>query len=191
MIIPVGYGSVALPLTHEGMARSAFVTWGFQNSGALIGPAVAADAVMDALESTVSTVLDSTVTIGPAQVRLNVGGTELVGESAETQTGGSPDARPSPNVALLVQKVSGVAGRKNRGRFYWPWSVNNDSIREDGSISPGTVSDFQDIFDTFLENLTTEGIPMRVLHNSAGTPATVIALRVSPLVATQRRRVRP
>lgn len=191
MIIPVGYGSVALPITHEGQARSAFVTWGFQNSGALIGPVVIADAVMDALESTISVALDSSCTIGPAQVRVNIGGDELVGESTETQIGGSPDARPAPNTALLVQKRSGVAGRKNRGRFYWPWSVNNDSIREDGSISPGTVSDFQDLFDTFLENLTTEGIPMRVLHNSAGVPAPVIALSVSPLVATQRRRLRP
>lgn len=191
MIIPVGYGQVSLPLTHSGMSRQAFVTWGFQNSGALIGPTIIGDAVMDALESTVNVALDTEVTIGPAQVRVNIGGTELVGESTESATGGSPDARPAPNVALLVKKVSGVAGRKNRGRFYWPWAINNASINELGTISAGTVSDFQDLFDTFLENLTTEGVPMRILHNSAGTPAAVIALQVQPLVATQRRRVRP
>jgi len=139
----------------------------------------------------VSPALDSSCTIGPAEVRLNIGGVENVGSSTETQTGGSADQRPAPNCALLVQKRSGVSGRKNRGRFYWPWAINNASINEAGVISTGTVNDFQDIFDNFLENLSTEGIPMRILHNSAGTPAPVIGLSVSPLVATQRRRLRP
>lgn len=191
MIIPVGYGSVGLPIVNSASSRRAFVTWGFQNSGALIGPSIIGDAVMDALEATVSPTLDSSCTIGPAEVRVNIGGTELVGLATESQTGGSADQRPAPNCALLVQKVSGVAGRKNRGRFYWPWAVNNASINEAGIISAGTVSDFQDVFDTFLENLTTEGVPMRILHNTAGTPASVISLNVSNLVATQRRRLRP
>jgi hypothetical protein len=191
MIIPSGYGAVALPIVNTATPRAAYVTWGFQNVGALIGPIIAADAVMDALESTVSPALDSSCTIGPAEVRLNIGGVENVGSSTETQTGGSADQRPAPNCALLVQKRSGVSGRKNRGRFYWPWAINNASINEAGVISTGTVNDFQDIFDNFLENLSTEGIPMRILHNSAGTPAPVIGLSVSPLVATQRRRLRP
>lgn len=189
MLIPSGYGHVVCPITHAGMGRSAVVTWGFQNVGALIGPVIAADACIEALEPDINAVLDTEVTIGPVQVKMNIGGTELVGESTTTLVGASPDNRPPAQVALLVQKRTGLAGRRNRGRFYWPWAVAEASVDELGRITPSTVVDFQNAFDNFLEALETEGVPMRVLHNTAGTPADVIQLRVSNVVGTQRRRL--
>lgn len=189
MIIPTGFAHVAIPFKHLSLGRRAFITFGVHVTGGQPGPVAVADDAMTAFQTSLGTTIDSQVTYGAPEVIYNLGGTELVGTGTSDAVGSSADARPPGQVAVLLSKRTGVRGRKNRGRFYLPWAVTEAAVDEVGNIDSSTVSDFQDLADDFLTNLVTAGLEMVILHNSVGTPTDVIQLLVSPLVATQRRRL--
>lgn len=122
-------------------------------------------------------------------------------ESTGTVPGVRADDPPAPNTALLVRKVTGLGGRYNRGRMFWP-SLNADSIDTSGGVSAGEVSFHQALFDDFLEVCQgVTGTPpvnvsdMVLIHSprsgeATPTPSAVTALIVEDMVATQRRRLR-
>jgi len=188
--IPTGYANILIPHKHSGSARSAAITFGVENVGAFATPAAVADAVWNAWEPEVTVAVDSAVTIGPPIATVNYGGVPVTGSGTSSTVGGTGlDSIPG-NGALLVQKLSILGGRQNRGRFFMPWCLQEANVDELGGIAGGTVSDYQDIFDNVLTALATEDVPMVVLHTGAGTPATVSQLVVQSTIGTQRRRIR-
>lgn len=190
-IIPSGFGQATIPFTLAGYARPAVITYGFQDVLGVDDPSTLADIHQARFETNLAAVIDSTVTIGPTHVQVNPGAGVLSGDGTTTEVGGSPDERPPPNVALLVRKGSLTPGRRGRGRLYLPWAVTETAVNEQGSIDGGTVDDFQEAFNAWLAGLTTDDVPMVILHTTAGSPATVTSLSVQNRVATQRRRLRP
>lgn len=107
-------------------------------------------------------------------------------------TGGAGDF-PPPNTSLLVRKNTGRAGRKERGRMYWPLiSVLDADLDDVGIINPtvlgviaGNVADFKEQLDLspFVDSLV-------LLHESNEVPTEVISWGVEAMVGTQRRRLR-
>lgn len=189
MIIPAGFAQVTMPFDHQASARDALVVFGVENAGAFANPSDLAAAVWSAVAADLIPVIDANVTVGPLEVRMNVGGTELVGTGTDSDLGDAVNETVPSNVALLVKKVSGLSGRANRGRMYFPWTVAENDVTEVGQIAPSTLSDFQTAFSAFLSDLGSADVPMVILHNAAGTPANVAELVVDGLVATQRRRL--
>lgn len=120
-------------------------------------------------------------------------------------TGAFPGLRsnepPAPNTAILVSKSTGRGGRYNRGRMFFP-SCNANSVLPNGTLSPGEVTFFQNIFDQMLE--VCQGVvgsppvnvsDMVLVHSprsgdATPTPSAVTVLTVENMVATQRRRLR-
>jgi hypothetical protein len=100
-------------------------------------------------------------------------------------------AGASPQVAILVKKLSGFAGHDQRGRMYIP-GLGEAAIDDDGGISAAKLADLQSAFSQFLTDVnlgTPEG--MVIFHTDALTaPTKVTQLQVDPRVATQRRRLR-
>lgn len=95
-----------------------------------------------------------------------------------------------PNVTLLVKKSTNGAGRKNRGRMYPPGLCYETTYDETGTMTIGSLNDYQDAFDAFLEGLSLSAAEMVVLHNDETAPTVVQNLVVDPVAATQRRRLR-
>lgn len=190
MIVPAGFAAVAIPFSHDGLARRAFITFGVDFDVGMSSPSEIGDAVMTALDDSWQSFVTTNVDMGPAQVSANFGGGPVSGESAITLSGGTGMQSIPSNGALLVRKSSILSGRENRGRYYVPWCLEESDVDEIGIIDGTTRSDWQTGQDNFLAELTSNGVPMVILHNAAGSPATVSSLTVGPVIATQRRRLR-
>lgn len=190
MLIPSGYAAITVPLSHDGLARKAAITFGVDADAGLLSANDVANAVTDAIDTTWQVAVSSNVDIGPVVANYNTGGGAVPGEADNQLPGlGAINALPS-NVALLVRKGTILSGRTNRGRFYLPWSLEESDVDAIGIIDGTTRSDWQTLMDSFLTALSTNDVPMVILHSEAGTPAPVSSLTVGSIVATQRRRLR-
>jgi hypothetical protein len=190
MIIPDGYAGVQIPALHGGSGREALITFGVQDQANVLVPSAIAEDIWTVFAAELLPLLDSEVTWGPIRVRRGTAGDELVGEGTSSAAGGSAIASVPPNCAVLVTKGSGLSGRKNRGRYYWPWAATEGSVTELGVWDSGAVANFQSGQSDFLDGIDSANLPMVILHNVVGTPTPVQSLTVQALLGTQRRRMR-
>lgn len=133
-------------------------------------------------------------TFDSVHVILNSGGDLFSADQFEEAqgTGGAGDF-PPPNCALLVRKITGRAGRKERGRMYWPLiSVLDADVDDSGQIDPGVLAVIAGNIGDFKTQL--DGSPfvdqIVLLHESNEVPTDVITWGVEALLGTQRRRLR-
>lgn len=106
---------------------------------------------------------------------------------------GSVGSVPVPmNVAVIVQKDTGFAGRKFRGRMFFG-GIQASSF---DAVSPNTLDDdekgtLQTAFDTFRDEQAALGILPVLLHQTGGpTPTLITRFSVHTLVGTMRKRIR-
>jgi len=115
----------------------------------------------------------------------------------EAGTGGT-GVLPS-NCALLVRKNTFYAGRKYRGRMYWPSMLAEGDVDINGEIDSDVVTALQGHFDDVFADL--DGVHISVfsalLHDKVtdgvldDTPASPLSsFFVNSKIATQRRRMR-
>lgn len=194
LIIPPGYAQVALPLQHELLARTAFITYGADVSEYGGDYVEAANNAVDAFVGAWGENLDSQVVVGPAVLRVGQdGGDPLTVVGTDTGAGEESSAMPPPNVSLLVRKQTNLGGRRGRGRVYIPWVTQEAGINDVGNLDGGTLAARQANAASWMAGLTTAG-PMYVLHDSDGEgvepePTEVVGLTVMQLIANQRRRL--
>lgn len=191
---PPGFGDVSVKLTLTGFNRSAYITFGIDPTGT--DPDLVAQACYTSLAGAgaLFSQLDSNVMIAETRVRLGTdGGEDLLGTHVTTTTGGRSGASVPPNVSLLVHKRTARGGRRGRGRWYIPWLLLTTQVAEDGTLNAGVIGPLQTAMNTTLTALTTNNVPMCVLHEpgttAEGAPNVVTSLTVSNIVATQRRRL--
>lgn len=189
--IPEGFANVIIPALHTSGTRPAAVTFGVRNDASLLLPGTVADVIWTAFDAEVRPLLDDQVTWGPIHVQLGVAGGILSGDGADSSVGGASIDSVSSNTAVLVRKASLVPGRRGRGRYFWPWAAADNVVSELGIWGSASVANFQSGQEDFLDALTAADLPMVILHSGAGTPALVSSLSTQPLLATQRRRMRP
>lgn len=124
------------------------------------------------------------------------GGPEVIGSHRETITGSRAAADQLPNnCALLVQKRTELAGRRNRGRFFIPPAFLGEAgVNNNGVIATPTLAGYQTNFNAWMAALLTiEGDAYEpvILHSeSPSTPTPVTSFVVQPVIATRRRRLR-
>lgn len=123
-----------------------------------------------------------------------------------TNTPGLNSALPaSVNNALLIEKRTGVSGRRNRGRFYIP-AVDEIKVDIAGNVDTAYRALWQGYADAFLTALQTIAAgtgDMYILHSkgwdgavepadpgNAPAPTKVTSLVVKSKIGTQRRRLR-
>jgi hypothetical protein len=124
----------------------------------------------------------------------NVGGTILRFVSTSTVTGTHAAFEECPsNVAALVAKATGLAGRRNRGRFFLPF-IDESRVDASGRLSSAYQTALQAVADAlygvFHGDTGRPLGPVALLHSEAPSTATnVTAFQLQPIVATQRRRL--
>lgn len=119
-------------------------------------------------------------------------GNGLVGSSnaAPFQFTGSMSALPQ-NCAYLIKKITGVGGRRNRGRMYVP-GVPENVVDAAGNLLAAEIDAIQGMLGTWftaLQAITALGDPV-ILHNNSSTPTPITSFQCDPRIATQRRRMR-
>lgn len=124
---------------------------------------------------------------------------QLAYDSTPSPAQGLSTDTPAPqNVAYLVKKQTGFAGRRYRGRTYVP-GVSEANIGVSGILLPGFVTGVQNAWNAVLTYWNSVGNPV-LIHSTQFTepeppvtppaPTRITGLLVDPLVATQRRRLR-
>lgn len=102
------------------------------------------------------------------------------------------------NCALLARKLTGSAGRRNRGRMYFPMlSVIETAVDHGGALDGPSQADFQARLNTLHGGLVSAGLNPYVLHSSSptqvtvpGAPTAITSFGAEPRIATMRRRLR-
>lgn len=190
LVIPPGFAQVAWRFMCDGDSEEMLVTCGVASSANAEGLATLC---LTAFESGFdSNEMSSSYTfMGTRVAKGQDGGPPEVGEANTVNEGSANPARFAPNTAILVKKLSGVGGRRNRGRFYLPplWHDMDDTSGA-GVMTESARGGIAAAVDQWFSLLD----PV-ILHDSAtpggATPTQVTSLDVQARLATQRRRLRP
>lgn len=195
-----GFADCSYELRHSSMSRTAFVTFGIDNTDT--DPTSLATAVMGCFGSTGSlfACLDASVTLIRTRVSLGTdGGEDIVGVNTQPVacTFGGPAA--PPNCAVLVHKRTARGGRRGRGRMYLPWAAASTTLTEAGGVSAADVTRVQNSVNAWMAALMAGPGPLVLLHRPSnpgtahpttpGVPNNVTSMSVDSLIATQRRRL--
>jgi hypothetical protein len=208
MTIPVGFAQITHKISVADNGRAAYVVYGVANPTDMdaASVALAADAAWSA------NLAKAMTTEGITNETLAKLGPDASGPSAQVAVeGGTGVEIPptcTPQVAYLISKNTALGGRRGRGRMYIP-AVKEESVSVLGRLDTGITSRISAKLGPFLVALTTDDIPMVLLHDpptrwdlvdgqprrvptsgSIPAPTPVLNLSLSPVVATQRRRNR-
>lgn len=190
--LPVGFAECSAVFTIPGSGGPANVVTGHDVSGLATSLAVA-DAITAGWDAATPLVDACTtdVTLATLEIRWQAAAGDAVLISRTLNTGGG-DPAPAipPQVCYLLQKVTGFAGRKNRGRMYLP-GVAEPSVAASGQVTIGKLTELAALAAAALSNWGTNGADLVILHTDpADTPRPVVEMPPSNRVATQRRRLR-
>jgi hypothetical protein len=121
------------------------------------------------------------------------GGVDKEAEESVGDPGGRSGDVLVQNTSILVKKLTGIAGRANRGRNYWPGFLNMDDTNGIGTIDSSRVTALQSAFDDWFDNLATviTNVNNVVIQHADFSAVTVVtSVLVESTCATQRRRLR-
>lgn len=192
LIIPPDYVQVTLVWQSEVWDTGSGATVLGFDGGSTSSPGGTAGAVQSAVADHLMPLTTDTVTLTEARWAGETDG----GVITVNEPGGLTSTVGSPNITMLLQKVTPSRGRRGRGRAYWPQMVSEAEVDEAGVIASGRLNAINTALGNFTAELATAGIEQVVLQNSEGAtppfalPPIVSQFRCAPKVATQRRRLR-
>jgi len=194
-VIPPGFIDVSVLIERTGDPNNYVVTFGAriavppftqanaQSLAGLVGPEL-------------DNLLHSTERFVGLNVRVGQDGAPLVRQVTMDTPGTSTSDRTPQNVAVIVNKLTALGGRRNRGRMFWP-SIADAAVDSIGLMTIAQRDAYQLAIDAFHTGLKGGGgysqntDAMVILHTLPPyTPTVVESLRVERLVGTQRRRLR-
>ena len=196
-------------IVHSLVSRPAYITYALHDLDNSKTAQQWADYLQLNFATDMKPVIDSQAVISSTHVLKGDGGpTPFTATSTAAPTAGtSVTTSPPPQVAVLVKEATGVSGRRNRGRMYFPWAINESAIDEAGVITPADLASFQARLDLWFPHLNSATHWQMVVANrfydapwtdpnrkliQVTYGSTVTALTAANVVATQRRRlVRP
>ncbi len=192
MNIPPGYAQANLLFAGIAAPRGAQLAIGVQLEPGTTNPVLVGQDMYDSFQGTMLLELDNDLTMLGCKVKIGPNTTGPDGTYFETNVGGVNSLAVSPQVALLVKKVTALGGRANKGRMFIPGIVEN-WVDGAGVVSPGVQASADTALASFLAAIALSGTMtgMVILHNAVElAPAAVTALKTDGRVATQRRRLR-
>lgn len=125
----------------------------------------------------------------------NVGGTLLTADSVVKTIGAGTTTPPPMNTATLVNKVTGIAGRRYRGRMFSPPFISESNVDAAGTIAAGALSALQTLWNNAYTDLTVNANPILeldpvLLHGNGDPPTPITSFQVSQRIGTIGRRMR-
>lgn len=198
-VLPSGYATWAATYRQSATGRAAVVTLGVLHTPIATAAGTRAN-INNAFFSTGGLLdpitLDTSWIIEGTYVLSNQGGvltsdTVLVGlPGSDTHTS------PPPNVSVLMNKRSALAGRQNRGKMSIPAGfIDETDIDEGGVIAGATQIALQAAALQSFNALVANNVPPYLLHSMPISgilplPTAVTSFFINPLVGTQRKRLR-
>jgi hypothetical protein len=195
VVIPVGYALVRMRFTLSGSTRAINMVYGVRPGDPFDDANAVADRVADNWESAASGFSQqaNTVTLVGIDTKYNRAGTIEIGSRTASRAGARSEACNSINTAGLLTKQTGIAGRRNRGRFFFP-GIPEGFVDPAGKLDTAYKASLQAAVNTWFGLHQTNSTEMNVLHAEPPAPApppTVVnGLQVQDIAATQRRRMR-
>lgn len=167
-------------------------TCGHQWDSGSVTIASAADLLADAWVARLQAQTSNLYTfLGVRVLGTTTAGSEVFFEENRLVVGGDTAAPPPQNTTLLVRKVTGLRGRRNRGRMYPPGQISEAGVSSTGQVDSGTLAARQGAWTNFLQDCALVGLDAVILHSELpSAPAVVTGMVVDQVVATQRRRLR-
>lgn len=191
-VIPEGFGEATI-FIEGGPSDPINIVWGYEVATLTSEPNENAQNNLEAfaLGNNPWSELSGTLRVTRCEVRETEGGNLRTGEYAATVLTGFPaNAAFPPNNAILVRKVTAQGGREHTGRMYMP-GVDETGADNTGLLTTAYVAALQASVNGMLGDMSTNDIPMYVLHQNPLTPPTLVtSLVVQSRTATQRRRLR-
>lgn len=207
-VIPADTGQVTHLFTGANLPHGGAVVYGVQGAGLDPGQE-ACEACHVNFGALVGSELTSDVTLTTTKLKVGPTDTGPSFEFTDPIVGNvAINTSMAPNTAYLVNKVTALGGRRNRGRMFLP-GVFDGAVDDSGLVASGTVTQIQTALDDFLASMSIFGLSLLILHSPAYTwglvnnqprriysstpppdPTPVTALIMTGMVATQRRRLR-
>jgi hypothetical protein len=190
-VIPDGYGESLWIFDNIGDPDPYLVTHGFAYESPF-DPDDWLSAMVTAWLDELRALTSDTVTLRATKLVYNDGGTMIEAEHAAGVAGQNTNNVLPQNCALLVRKRTGLAGRKHKGRMYWPSILSDDLVNPIGQIDTSTITTLQGHFDDVFTALNgvTNAFPALLHTDPLDTPNAVTGYTVDGVIATQRRRLR-
>lgn len=200
LVIPSGYAQASIELRNAGDPEPWYVTHGISLEAVGADHEQAGQTVIRAFMSGWGSFLRTTTRCTGTYLTIGNGPENFTIFVAPTtaQVGTSTAEKLPQNCAYLVQKITGRPGRSGKGRCFLPGVAPEGSVDDTGVINAGGITSAQAACNTWKNGLDTgaadEITPMVVLHNEgivgSTVPSLVTRLQISPVIATQRRRLR-
>lgn len=199
MSIPVGQGLAVWRFLVDGDSEEMVSTCGVDLSGAAGDFQEVAEDLRSIFLTDVLQEVRNTSTFRGVYLYVGQdGGASAVFEAPDSTPGPASSPGLPSNCALLVNKPTAQAGRRNRGRFYWPCMLAEASVDQNGNLIGGEFAAKQAVFDAFYDKMANgfagQGAaptPPLLFHQTGDqTPTPVTAFNVQPKIATQRQRMR-
>lgn len=196
LVVAPGYDNwtVTVQNTGGGASGQNSFSLGTQHTTPLGGTDVSriANLFRDAL----TPLLDNGWLLGPVHVVTNVGGVLQVADDTGTEAGtASAAVYASPAVAHVVTKNTGLLGRSQRGRIYFP-GVPEADVDEGGILAGARVNAVTAAFEDLRADLIADAAIDNVvlLHDSESpgdhTPTVIASMFCRTVVGTMRPRQR-
>jgi hypothetical protein len=199
LTIPAGFAEATYRYTLAGDPQVMTVSVGVDHDGSVDAETLAGNLYVP-MGVWVGSAWGSDYALTGVSVVMNVGGVLTEGEVNVITPGVAATNHPVQNTALLIRKVSGLAGRANRGRWYMPpGRLAEVDVNNFGLIDAVDLATIQGEVDSLLLDLETAGgvDNLVILHSevppgvpSIVPPTEITNLVVEQTVATQRRRLR-
>lgn len=199
-VIPEGWASIAMIHTCATVPDNIVCTFGF--GGSVYTPTQAdLDALVGHWEDNMLPLFADEITLVKGTATVAEG---LAFESFSGAAGTSVSDGVAVSAAAIIEKRTGVPGRRNRGRMFIP-AILEASTDIGGHLTPARIAVIQAAATQFLTDVGTIDVDaeMMILHSkgwdgdveppdpgNAPDPRVVTNLIVNPLVGTQRRRLR-
>lgn len=199
---PPGFAAFAATLTHALSVRTAVITMGCsvavgndasQTRSNIHGALFGAGNLLD------PDFLDADWTITSSYLLQNDAGVFTSDEFVMATPGTLVTTTLPPNVSVVMNKRTALAGRQYRGRMAIPGAYMPESLVNDvGIIDAGTVLLMALRAAASLGDSIAQGNQFHLLHGLHGTPPVlppptptpITSMTISPLVGTQRKRLR-
>lgn len=189
--IPPEFIETVMHFTQPGQDGDIVTTMGWAGSSNDVQDD--AGGIVDAMAELMGNLADSCI-FNSLSVTVGQDGADDVTFELPTNTPGSStgEALP-PNNAILLQKRTGLGGRRGRGRSYLPGAVDS-GVNEDGTLDGGYQNGVQaNIADCIsgMAAVGADGFTPVLLHQTAPfAPTDILTWLCQPKIATQRTRLR-
>jgi len=195
---PIGFLKYSHKFIQAGDPRPYFVTGAASLDEAPALPGAIATSFHTAAATFHQARITSNIILKETIVRISQGADadDTTGMALGDTAGGSASTPLPQNCAFLVQKFTGLAGRHNQGRMYWPTPAEGE-VNAIGEILPTVLGGFNTALLNYLNAIkNTTGVgEMVLLHTPrpgvlTPIPTIVNQLILDPVIATQRGRMR-